>query len=75
MKNVPKVWTPPQPEEIARLTNMKKKRKDHIGGQSMYAIADGQDTNDRMIPSFTTLKETIMKTILIPFDHFLTINF
>ena len=33
---------------------MKKNKNDHIGGQSMYAIAEGYDTNDKMIPSLTT---------------------
>ena len=51
MKKVPKVCTPPQPDDIARLTSMKKNKNDQIGGQSMQAIADGYDTNDKIIPS------------------------
>ena len=54
MKNVPKVWTPPQPEDIAKFTNMKKNKNDHNCGTSMYAIAEGYDTKDNIMPSLTT---------------------
>ena len=54
IKNVAKVWIPPHPEDIARFTNMKKNRNDHNGGTSMYAMAEGYDTNDKIIPSLTT---------------------
>ena len=56
IKNVANVWIPPQPEEIAKFTSIKKKRNDHKGGTSMYAIADGYDTKDKIIPSLTTWK-------------------
>ena len=47
-------WTPPTVDDNARLTNMKKKRKDQRGATSISKTADGYDTNAKAIPLLTT---------------------
>ena len=57
------------PDDMARFTSIKKNKKDHNWGISIYAIADGYETKDKMIPSLTTYQIKIRncKGETIPF--------
>ena len=47
-------WKPPHMDDIAKLINIKKKRKDHSGEISISKTAAGYDMNANPIPLLTT---------------------
>ena len=57
-RNPRNVWNPPQSEDIAKLTNMKKKRKEKRGETSICNTAAGYDMKASPIPPFTTYMKT-----------------